>query len=81
MASKDKHGWVKISRDILNNILWLSEEPFDVRSAWIDLILMVNHEDAEFLTRRGEIVKIPRGSTLTSIRKLSLRYSSSPQRK
>lgn len=73
-SKKDKSGWVKISRTVQQNFLWKEEEPFDRRSAWIDLILLANHEPGEIQTRSGETVKIPVGSHYTSIRKLSERW-------
>ena len=79
-SKKDTKGWVKISRTILDNFLWTSEKPFDDRSAWIDLILLMNHEDGAFQTKRGEIVKVPRGSHFTSIRKLAERWHWSKSR-
>jgi len=67
-------GWVKISRDIIDSDIWTGKEPFDERSAWIDLILRANHEEAEIKTRSGEIVKIPRGGLFVSLRKLAERW-------
>ena len=37
-------GWVKVHRDIQNCWIW-EEKPFSRGQAFIDLILMVNHED------------------------------------
>ena len=73
MPKKSK-GWVIIDRTLCDNPIWKNTEPFDRRSAWIDLILMVNHEDGEFMTRTGENIKITRGSTFTSIRHLADRW-------
>ena len=67
-------GWIKIDRSIVDNSLWKSDEPFDMRSAWIDLILMANHEDGEVITKRGDVIKVPRGSMFTSVRSLSARW-------
>ena len=50
-------GWVKIHRQIQDNAIWMSDEPFDSRSAWIDLILMANHEDKE-VYQGGQFFKI-----------------------
>lgn len=73
MAKNDK-GWVKISRDLLDSAMWQRETPFEERSAWIDLILMVNHEDGEVFDKKGNVVNVPRGSCYTSIRKLADRW-------
>lgn len=66
-------GWISIYRQIIDNWLWKSNEPFDKRSAWIDLLLMVNHktENIEF---NGKIIAIERGQRITSIEKLADRW-------
>ena len=72
--ARSKNGWIRINRDILNSTIWNAPEPFTYRDAWIDLILMVNFEDREIVTRHGTVVKIPRGATFTSLQELSDRW-------
>ena len=79
MAKKRK-GWIKLYRDLQENALWVSDIPFDERSAWVDLLLTVNHEDGQVFTRNKEYLPISRGSTLTSIRKLAERWHWSANR-
>ena len=38
-------GWIKVHRDLNDHWIWKSKEPFDKRSAWIDLILLANFKD------------------------------------
>ena len=46
MARKDNdNGYIMVYRKILNNEIWRSEEPFDKRSAWIDLLLLTQHTE------------------------------------
>lgn len=66
-------GWIKLHRQITENVLWQDVEPFDRRSAWIDLLLMVNHEDREIMVN-GKIMVVQRGQTLTSEVKLAERW-------
>lgn len=66
-------GWIKIHRKIQYSSIWDSKEPFDQRSAWIDLILMANHEDREIVINGWPLV-VHRGQRFTSIRKLSERW-------
>lgn len=66
-------GWIKIHRKIQYSSIWDSKEPFDQRSAWIDLILMANHEDREIVIN-GWPLMVHRGQRFTSIRKLSERW-------
>ena len=55
-------GWISIDRKLFTHWLWTSKEPFDSRSAWIDLIGLATYKDHhEFynndfvLRKRGEI--------------------------
>lgn len=72
-------GWVKIHRQIQDNAIWMSDEPFDSRSAWIDLILMANHEDKE-VYQGGQFFKIKRGQLHRSQIKLAERWHWSKKR-
>ncbi|MDU7441061.1 MAG: DnaA N-terminal domain-containing protein [Clostridium sp.] len=62
-------GWQKIYRDIQEHWLW-EDKPFSRGQAWIDLILLVNHEDNKTLID-GELIEVKRGSKITSLRKLA----------
>ena len=66
-------GWIKLYRQIQDNILWTDSEAFDRRSAWIDLIMMANVQTKEIIYR-GQIIKIKRGQVYTSTRKLAARW-------
>lgn len=55
-------GWISIERKLFDHWLWKSNEPFDKRSAWIDLIGLATYKDHhEFyndelvLRKRGEV--------------------------
>ena len=69
--STDK-GYIKLYRDIRDHWIY-SERPISKFQAWIDLILEVNHEDKKIMFD-GQPVVVRRGSTITSLRKLSLRW-------
>lgn len=71
--SSNKRGWIKLHRQIQDCWVWQDKEPFDMRSAWIDLLLSANHEDAKMLFD-GQLITIERGQLVTSIRKLSGRW-------
>ena len=66
-------GWISIYRQIQNNWIWESKEPFDKRSAWIDLLLMVNHKDEKILFD-NKIMEIKKGQRVTSIKQLAERW-------
>lgn len=66
-------GWFKINRDIQTHWIWESNEPFDKRSAWIDLIMLANHKDFK-TTFKGQVVQRKRGDVNTSIRYLADRW-------
>jgi len=68
-----EQGWVKIHRKIKTGWIWSSPEPYDFRSAWIDLILSANHEENNVYID-GQLVKVERGSFITSQAKLAQRW-------
>lgn len=68
-----KNGFIKLYRQITDHWLWNNGEPFDKRSAWIDLILMANWE-ATTRSFNGQVVKQDRGEVLTSIGALAKRW-------
>lgn len=69
--STDK-GFIKLYRDVRDHWIW-KEDPFSMGQAWIDLLMMVNHEDKKVLFN-GNLVTVKRGSCITSLRKLSERW-------
>ena len=68
-----KIGWISLHRKIQECDIWLDDEPFDRRSAWIDLILSANHEDKGMIFDGHQIV-VQRGQLITSVRKLSAKW-------
>lgn len=79
MAAEKDYGWISIHRKIEENAIWSGDEPFDRRSAWIDLIIMANHEDKEIVVNGCPLI-IKRGQRFTSVRKLSVKWHWSPDR-
>lgn len=66
-------GWIKAHRKMCENWIWQDEEPFDKRSAWLDMLLMTNYADNKILFN-GEIITIKKGQFITSVRKLSAKW-------
>lgn len=66
-------GWVSIYRKLQNHWLWKSNKPFDKRSAWIDIVLMVNHKPGKVFFN-NEIVEVDTGERITSEVKLAKRW-------
>ena len=66
-------GWIKTYRKLQESWLWLDKEPFDKRSAWVDLLLTATHSDKKILFN-GELITVKRGQIMTSIRKLAERW-------
>ena len=71
MATK---GWISVHRKIQEHWVWDNDEPFDKRSAWIDILLMVNHKDKKFLLG-NELVEVKAGERITSERKLAKKWN------
>lgn len=66
-------GYIKLYRKIRDSCIWHEKEPFDKRSAWIDLILSANHEDKSIMFG-NQIILVERGSFITSITKLAEKW-------
>jgi hypothetical protein len=67
-----KDGWIKLYRSSFENRLYF-DEPFTRFQAWIDLLLLANHKDGSFF-KRGNIVKVPRGTVARSMKELADRW-------
>ena len=65
-------GWIPIYRKIQDNHLW-EDKPFAKGQAWIDLLLLANHEDRKVVLG-NEIIEVKCGSFISSIEKLRLRW-------
>lgn len=65
-------GWISLHRQIWDSWVW-KDKPFSKGQAWIDLLLMANHEDKKTLIG-NQLVVVKRGSRITSIRKLCDRW-------
>lgn len=66
-------GWIKLHRQLQDCWIWNENEPFDRRSAWVDLLLLANHADKKIMFN-GELITIGKGQYLTSVRKLADRW-------
>lgn len=66
-------GYIKLHRKLQECWIWDSDEPFDRRSAWIDILISANHSDNKMLFD-GSLILIKRGQFITSIRKLSTKW-------
>ena len=67
-----QQGWVSIHRSIKDNFVW-QDKPFNMGAAWIDLILMANHEEKK-MPLDGQLIIIRRGQTFTSVRSLAEKW-------
>lgn len=71
MAGEGK-GWISLYRSIQDHWLW-QERPFSKGQAWLDLLLLANHKDNKFLLG-NELIKVKKGSFITSQKKLRERW-------
>lgn len=69
----DNGYWIKVYRKIRETAIWNNNEPFDYRSAWIDLIMEANVKPNTFIYK-GQTITVKRGEYYTSVRKLSVRW-------
>ncbi|MCF8009018.1 MAG: hypothetical protein K9K32_04570 [Halanaerobiales bacterium] len=68
------NGWISLHRKIQNHWIWDNEEKFDKRSAWVDILLMVNHEKRK-VNLGNELLTVESGERITSERKLAKRWN------
>lgn len=64
-------NWIKISRDIRESWIW--EDPRYLKW-WIDILMMASYKDKKILVGK-ELIKIERGSFITSQSKLAERWN------
>ena len=72
-------GWIRLHRRLQDCEIWANNQPFDMRSAWVDLLMMANHKETTMLFDYEQIV-VERGQLITSVRQLSARWSWSKDR-
>jgi hypothetical protein len=65
-------GWIKLHRSLIDHWVF-DQEPLSPFGAWIDLLLRANY-DANEVCVKNNLILIPRGSTITSMVKLSTRW-------
>lgn len=66
-------GYIKLHKCIRHNWLWTDEEPFDKRSAWIDLLLLASWKDEKRLYG-GKLIEFKRGNVHVSLTELASRW-------
>lgn len=65
-------GWIKLYRKITEHWIW-EDKPFSKGQAWIDMLMLANHEGGRFLIG-NELIEVKRGSFVTSELKLMNRW-------
>nr|DAG01272.1 MAG TPA: replisome organizer [Myoviridae sp. ctk6V34] len=71
-------GWVPISRQLQDHWLW-NDKPFSKGQAWIDLIMLANHEEVK-KPYKNQIMTFERGTVSLSLLELSNRWGWSRHR-
>lgn len=66
-------GFIKLDRGLVESEIWDTEEPFCRRAAWIDLLMLANFRERNFISK-GELLHLKAGEMITSIRILSERW-------
>lgn len=65
-------GWVPVNRQLQEHWLW-KDKPFSKGQAWIDLIMLANHEDKK-MPYKGKVITCERGTVNLSISFLADRW-------
>jgi DnaD/phage-associated family protein len=66
-------GWISLHRKIQDHWLFKEKRQFSKFEAWIDILLMVNHEDSKVVLG-NELIEVKRGQRIISIRQLCNRW-------
>lgn len=69
---KSSRGWICLHRSLLVHELW-DLKPFSKGQAWVDILLLANHERKEIILG-NEVVSVEKGSFITSEMKLMERW-------
>ena len=69
-------GYIRLYRSLFANPIWTSNEPFDLRSAFIDLVQRAAFVPT-FAVRNGKTVKVDVGELVASERELAERWNMS----
>ena len=56
-------GWISIHRQLQSHWLW-EDKPFSRGQAWVDILMLANHDDNKFLLG-NELVEVKCGSFIT----------------
>ena len=65
--------WIKLYHGLLTSEIWLRNEPFTYRSAFVHVLLSANWKDGKAVYA-GKAIEIKRGQWLTSIRNLGTTF-------
>lgn len=65
-------GWISVHRQIQDHWLW-ADKPFSKGQAWIDMLMLANHEDSKVLLG-DKVFDIKEGGFITSETKLGERW-------
>lgn len=65
-----KSGWIKLHRKLKESEIWKGHQPFDKRSAWLDLLLRATHKPSLILVKNQQI-KVKPGQFFVSQKGLS----------
>lgn len=70
-----KGNWIKLNRSIRKHFLWDFTKPLYLM-AWIDILMSANYADKKVVVG-DSVITVPRGSFVTSLRKLATQWQCS----
>ena len=69
------NGWFKMPRTLTECDLWKADLPFNVRDAYVDLLMMTNYEEHKFFPKHStDVITIHEGEVATSFTHLAERW-------
>lgn len=70
-----KGNWIKLNRSIRKHFLWDFAKPLYLM-AWVDILMSANYADKKVIVG-DSVITVPRGSFVTSLRKLATQWQCS----
>ena len=70
-------GWIKVFRHILKDkTLWLINEPYDSRSAYLYLALNAQYQESKIIGKyTKQVITVPKGALIRSLKDLSKEWA------
>lgn len=75
MTADKVNGWTKLYYHVRDDAIWKTEEPFNMRDAYIDLLLHASYKDSIMIGKKTkQVIDVPEHAVATAIGTLAARW-------